>query len=314
MEASGSPKLVTARTLQVDSDAADQRIDNFLFRLLKGVPKGLVYRILRTGQVRVNSGRVRPTYRLQIGDQVRVPPLHQSATTPHSADLVPDWLRERLLASVLYEDDRVIALNKPSGLAVHGGSSVSMGLIEAVRSLRPNLSFLELGHRLDQETSGCLLLAKRRDALTQIHTALRDRTSRKCYLALVVGRWPESLQRIDAPLAKRVRGGERLIQVEADGQTATTLFSIERRSADYTLLMAQPITGRTHQIRVHAANAGYPIAGDRRYGDKASKLPGLNRLFLHAVEFTLELDGAPLTLTAPLPEELQQLLESLNLK
>jgi 23S rRNA pseudouridine955/2504/2580 synthase len=295
----------------VGDDAAGQRIDNFLLRLLKGVPKSHVYRILRSGEVRVNSGRIGPDYRLRAGDLLRLPPLRvASPERPHrpaSGGFAP---------AVLFEDEALLAIDKPAGLAVHGGSGVSFGVIEALRARAPAPKFLELVHRLDRETSGVLLLAKKRAALVELHRQLQAGETEKRYLALVGGRWTERKRVVDLALEKRVNAaGERKVSVKAGGDPALTVFRLQRRVGPYSLLDAELKTGRTHQIRVHLAHLGYPILGDDRYGDfalnKALARSGLKRMFLHARKFACRhpLSGEPVSIEAALPQELQRFVE-----
>jgi 23S rRNA pseudouridine955/2504/2580 synthase len=299
---------------QVDAEDAGQRIDNYLLKLLKGVPKSHVYRVLRSGEVRVNKGRAKPEYRLQAGDELRLPPV-RVAEREHKT-VPPNPGLER---AILFEDEALLALNKPSGLAVHGGSGVSFGVIEQLRAQRPQLRFLELVHRLDRDTSGVLLLAKKRSALVALHAALREGRVRKQYLALVLGKWHNARQSVKVNLRKYVlESGERRVSVEADGQASHTIFELQQAWTDFSLLRAELKTGRTHQIRVHLAHVGYPIAGDDKYGDfsrnKALARSGLKRMFLHAasVTFAQPGSGTPLTVAAPLPDELQRFIDAIK--
>lgn len=299
--------------LEADETVAGQRLDNLLARLLKGVPRQHIYRLLRTGQVRVNSARVDPTYRVQPGDRVRIPPV-RLGSRPDAPVASP-----RLRLPVLYEDDHLIALDKPAGVAVHGGSGVSRGVIEEMRSARPQLKFLELVHRLDRDTSGVLLLAKKRTALVALHAALRAGRMHKVYTLLVRGTPDTQRQQVDLPLHKYVLpGGDRRVQVRAEGLAARTIFTLARRVGDYSVLEAELLTGRTHQIRVHAAHIGHPIAGDDKYGDFAANRGlarlGLKRMFLHAARLELEhpAGGQRLVLTAPLPADLASFLDRLQ--
>ncbi len=304
------------RFVEVTEDHADQRIDNFLLRELKGVPKSYVYRILRRGEVRVNKGRIRANYRLQPGDQVRIPPVRLA----EKEQKPPPGMRllERLEQSVLYEDKRLLVLNKPSGVAVHGGSGLNHGVIEALRVLRPEEKQLELVHRLDRDTSGCLLIAKRRSALRTLHELLRTNRVDKRYIALVKGRWEKSKARVDAPLRKNtLQGGERVVRVDPEGKEALTEFYVRERYRDTTLVEARLMTGRTHQIRVHLAHLGTPILGDPKYGNDAAnrdmKALGLKRLFLHAESIGFRWpEGDELRVEAPLEPELKQLLSKLQ--
>ena len=306
-----------ARELVIDEQHAGQRIDNFLLSRLKGLPRTRVYRILRRGEVRVNKGRIRQHYRLKRGDVVRIPPLRLAAPSARPA---PDALKNLVESRILYEDRGLLVLDKPSGVAVHGGSGRSHGVIEALRASRGERQALELVHRLDRETSGCLLIAKRRAVLTALHGAFRRRSVEKRYLVLVRGRWRGGARSVDAALQKNVlRSGERVVGVDPEGKAGRTRFVPLVAGAAASLVRALPFTGRTHQIRVHAASLGHPIAGDVKYGDKAfnrrMRAQGLQRLFLHASELRFEnpLDGTPLAVSAPLPEELGALLERLDL-
>ena len=298
--------------LEVDENGADQRIDNFLFRLLKGVPKSHVYRILRGGEVRVNKKRVTQTYRLQLGDLLRIPPV-RVAKNPDT-EFVP-----AAEFPILHEDDALLAVNKPAGTAVHGGSGVSFGVIEQLRRARPQAKFLELVHRLDRETSGVLLLAKKRSALTAMHEIMREGNSDKRYSALVLGQWQNARQHVKLPLHKfDTPQGEKRVMVREDGKESHTIFSLQKSWPEFSLLEAQLKTGRTHQIRVHLAHLGFPIAGDDKYGDfarnKVLMKQGLKRMFLHAhsISFAHPLTGEPLQLTAPLPQELESFIRRLD--
>jgi 23S rRNA pseudouridine955/2504/2580 synthase len=299
---------------QVGEEDAGQRIDNYLLKILKGVPKSHVYRVLRSGEVRVNKGRAKPEYRLQAGDELRLPPL-RLAERAHRVP-PPDPQLEK---AILFEDDAIIALNKPSGMAVHGGSGISFGVIEQLRSQRPKLRFLELAHRLDRDTSGVLLLAKKRSALIALHEALREGQVRKYYLALVMGKWHNPRQSVKVNLRKyMLESGERRVSVEEEGQASHTIFELQKSWEDYSLLRAELKTGRTHQIRVHLAHVGYPIAGDDKYGDFGSNKElarrGLKRMFLHAssVTFLHPIEELTMTVDAPLPGELQLFLDALE--
>jgi 23S rRNA pseudouridine955/2504/2580 synthase len=302
---------------EVGEEGAEQRVDNYLTRLLKGVPKSHIYRILRSGEVRVNSGRVGPEHRLKTGDRLRLPPVRsaQRPAAAHSAEPVTS----RLAAHILHEDDVLIVIDKPSGMAVHGGSGVSVGVIEQLRRERPQARFLELVHRLDRDTSGVLLIAKKRSALTALHAQLREGTAQKFYLTLVHGRWQNAKQSVKLPLHKYVlQSGERRVRVESDGQEAHTVFRSKRAYPGFSLLEAELKTGRTHQIRVHLAHLGFPIAGDDKYGDfelnKAFARQGLKRMFLHAWKMTVvhPETGEPITYEAVLPEELERFMRSLK--
>ena len=295
--------------------AAGQRLDNFLLGTLKGVPRSHVYRLIRSGQVRVNSGRATPSYRLKLGDRVRVPPVVQRPGAPSPVAGGYEWLAAR----IVHEDARLIVLDKPAGLAVHGGSGVSLGAIEALRALRPELKQLELVHRLDRATSGCLLIAKRRSALRTLHALLREGRVEKRYLALVRGRWPQAVTNVDVPLTTRRGTGEARVEVDPGGKPAHTSFHmLEALRGGASLVEVATATGRTHQIRVHAAHVGHPLAGDERYGDSAFNHQleelGLKRMFLHAhaIAFTWPDGDEEFAVSVPLPEELKQVLNRLE--
>jgi len=300
------------RYLTISSEQAGQRIDNFLHTYLKGVPKSHVYRILRKGEVRINKGRVQATYRLQENDLLRLPPVRQKVDTRQ--ELNPKTLHI-LSNSILYEDKYLLIINKPAGLAVHGGSGLSFGIIEGLRALYPKLS-LELVHRLDRETSGCLMVSKKQSILKQLHQQLRDGQVKKHYLALVKGAWNPRVTEVDAPLRKNIiKSGERIVRVDKTGKPALSRIQIEKQFANTTLLRIQPATGRTHQIRVHTAYAKHPIVGDEKYGDEAFNRQmrreyGLNRLFLHAshLAFYLPEQDYQLAIDAPLPSILEKLI------
>ncbi|MGB3622200.1 MAG: 23S rRNA pseudouridine(955/2504/2580) synthase RluC [Ketobacter sp.] len=300
----------------VTEDNLDQRIDNFLMSRLKGVPKSVIYRIIRKGEVRVNKGRVKPEYKLKIGDNVRVPPVRVRPEADKNL-FVGDPLKKRLEASIVHEDDGLIVINKPSGIAVHGGSGVSLGVIEALRLMRPQQRYLELVHRLDRDTSGCLMIAKKRSVLKKLHDDLRENRMEKTYTALLWGRWNGLQHRIDAPLRKfHLPSGERVVRVSADGKPSLTLFRQLELYDNATLVEAKPVTGRTHQIRVHAQHGGHAIAGDDKYlhreqGDYFAE-KGLQRLFLHASVLQLvDVQGQKQRFKAPLPDELKAFLERL---
>ena len=311
-------QATSVREIEVGEDGVGQRIDNFLLKTLKGVPKSRIYRILRKGEVRVNRGRIKPEYRLKIGDLVRIPPIRVSET---SELVIPgNRILSLIEQNIIYEDKGLLVLNKPSGLAVHGGSGVSFGVIEAIRALRPDARFLELAHRLDRDTSGCLVIAKKRSVLRAFHELLRDGGLDKHYLALVKGRWEGGKRRVEAPLRKNVlKSGERVVRVSEDGKPSLSIFTPIAIYQDCSLMRVKLVTGRTHQIRVHAQFCGHPIAGDDKYGDAAFNLEmssrGLKRLFLHAAElrFTLP-DIATIHVESPLEETLQTLLKRLETK
>ncbi len=302
--------------LTIEAEHEGQRIDNFLKTQLKGVPKSLIYRILRKGEVRVNKKRIKPEYKLCPGDEVRVPPVRVAEKNElPSANL---GSIQRLESQILFEDEAMIVLNKPSGMAVHGGSGLSFGVIEGLRALRPEARFLELVHRLDRDTSGVLLVAKKRSALRSLHEQLRVKTMRKQYLALVRGQWQSHVKVVNAPLRKNdLQSGERVVRVSSDGKPSETRFRIARQFAEATLVECSPITGRTHQIRVHTQHAGHPIACDDKYGeaafDEKMRTLGLKRLFLHAwkLSFTHPADDREMQVEAPLAPELDAFLNKL---
>lgn len=303
--------------VEVEADQAGQRIDNFLRTHLKGVPKSLIYRILRKGEVRVNKGRIKPDYKMNAGDVIRIPPVRVSETPE-----VPSAKLNKIATleqHILFEDDYLIVFNKPSGLAVHGGSGLSFGLIEGLRALRPRAKFMELVHRLDRDTSGCILVAKKRSSLKHMHEQLRLGQMDKRYNALVAGQWPENRFKVKAPLLKNtLQSGERLVCVSDQGKPSETRYRILRQFKKATLVEASPITGRTHQIRVHCLHAGHPIACDTKYGndefDGWMRAQGLNRLFLHAVSLRLihPHTEESVSFQAPLDAQLLQTLEKLT--
>ncbi|MEY4726838.1 MAG: hypothetical protein RLZ36_1465 [Pseudomonadota bacterium] len=313
----------SVKTLTVDEDSAGQRLDNFLMRHLKGVPKTHVYRIIRSGEVRVNKGRASAEQRVEAGDLVRLPPVRVSAQVQAKAE-APAPARE---FPVLMEDEAMMAIDKPAGVAVHGGSGVSFGVIEQLRRARPALANLELVHRLDRETSGVLLVAKKRSALKNLQDQFRDRETGKTYLALVLGLWPSNKKVIDTPLMKYtipngVGEGERRVKVvgkdDPNGMRSITLVRVARTVGPYTLLEVTIKTGRTHQIRVHLASQGHPIAGDDKYGDfehnKLLQKMGLKRMFLHAwqLKFQHPQSHRPVSLQAPLPPELKNFVDGIQ--
>jgi len=307
--------------VEIGDESAGQRIDNFLLRACKGVPKSHIYRILRSGEVRVNKGRIGADYRLQLGDQVRIPPIRvaQKEETARGTIVPPASF------PVLFEDDHLLVIDKPAGVAVHGGSGVSFGVIEQLRQARPQAKFLELVHRLDRETSGVLMLAKKRAALVGLHEQIRENRMDKRYQACVSGTWTDQRRVVKAPLFKYLTGdGERRVRVQEEGQTAHTVFNLLERFDGYALLEAELKTGRTHQIRVHLAHLGTPIIGDDKYGDFAFNRelarPGANpqfkRMFLHAYRLTLThpASGSPLTVHAPLPADCERFLQQLRIQ
>ncbi|MCK9781392.1 MULTISPECIES: 23S rRNA pseudouridine(955/2504/2580) synthase RluC [Enterobacterales] len=302
----------------IDGDEAGQRIDNFLLARLKGVPKSMIYRIIRKGEVRVNKGRIKPEYKLNAGDSIRIPPVRVSEKEEIAVSPKLDKV-SALANCILYEDDHLMLINKPSGTAVHGGSGLSFGVIEGLRALRPEARFLELVHRLDRDTSGVLLIAKKRSALRALHEQLRLKQMQKDYLALVRGQWQSHTKVVQAPLLKNIlQSGERVVKVSNEGKPSETRFKIEERFEFATLVKASPVTGRTHQIRVHTLHAGHPIAFDDRYGDRDfdSQLVGtkLNRLFLHAssLTFTHPSTGEQMRIEAPMDNQLRHCLQVLR--
>ncbi|OZI66090.1 RNA pseudouridine synthase [Bordetella genomosp. 1] len=298
--------------VEVDAEHAGQRIDNFLLRLCKGVPKTHIYKAIRGGEVRVNKGRIKAEYRVQSGDVVRVPPLRlpdPGAPKPVPASEFP----------VVFEDDAMLVIDKPAGVAVHGGSGVSFGVIEQLRAARPEAKFLELVHRLDRETSGLLMVAKKRSALLALHAMLREGRGNKHYYALVEGDWVNDRQHIKLALTKwTTQSGERRVRVDPEGTPAHTIVTLKQRFGQYSLVDAELRTGRTHQIRVHLAGSGFPIVGDDKYGTDETRAHfarmGFNRMFLHAHQLTIAhpLTGETLRLEAPLPPACQKLLKQLE--
>lgn len=296
--------------LAISADFAGQRIDNFLIAHLKGMPKSRIYRILRKGEVRINSKRISPFYRLMAGDKLRLPPLfldEKAKNVPPSKGTTA-LLGER----ILYEDEQLLIINKPCGMSVHVGSTVRVGVIEALRHMYPKFVHLELAHRLDSETSGCLILAKKRRVLRELHELLREGKISKVYWALTMGKWKNSELRVDLPLHKHYRdGGKHVVEVNKAGKSAQTIFHPLKIFKNGSLVEATLLTGRTHQIRVHAQYQGHPIAGDDRYGDttfnKFARSIGLKRMFLHArsIDFTLPSSGQRITVVAPLDPELE---------
>ncbi|MDD2865140.1 MAG: 23S rRNA pseudouridine(955/2504/2580) synthase RluC [Methylococcales bacterium] len=313
MNSEQNPLPTKVVQIEITEENHEQRLDNFLITLLKGVPKTRIYRIVRKGEVRVNKGRVEVNYRLKTGDIVRIPPVRIAERSEEV--FVPSNLKEALQHSILYEDDGFLIVNKPAGFAVHGGSGVSSGIIEGLRLLRPEAKFLELVHRLDKDTSGCLVIAKKRSALRAFHAIFRDNQVKKTYVALLSGQWKKKKLVVNAPLLKNIaKGGERMVMVSSAGKEAETVFTRLTAFAESTLVEAAPKTGRTHQIRVHALHLGHPIVGDERYGrddvNLAFKQKGYKRMFLHAktLAFSHPLTGVAMKITAPLPQQLELLL------
>ena len=319
-----SPENITENTesssfaqvmmISIDEDQAGQRLDNFLIARLKGVPKSKIYNVIRKGEVRVNKGRIKPEYKLVAGDSVRVPPIRTAeAGTEAKAS---HQMMSLLARSILFEDDGLLVVNKPPGLAVHGGSGITLGLIETLRQMRPEARHLELVHRLDRDTSGCIMVAKKRSYLRHLQAALREKSAgaggiTKVYQALVIGAWPKRVHQVNAPLLKtEVAGGERVVRVHPEGKPSLTEFKLLQGFAGFSLIEARPITGRTHQIRVHAQYAGCALVGDEKYGNdeinEAMRAQGIKRLFLHASALSFYLpESEELTrVDAPLPADL----------
>jgi len=315
--AAHKPQSQKVQFLEINANQAGQRIDNFLLSLEKGVPKSRIYRALRKGEVRVNKGRIKQTYKLQSGDVVRVPPLRVTEkTTP---DTISDSLKQALLANILFEDDSMLVINKPSGLAVHAGSQIQLGLIEALRVIKPEQDFLELVHRLDRDTSGCLMVAKSRESLLKLQQQMQSDEIDKRYLTLLKGNPANKEELVEQSLQKNtLSSGERMVVIDPAGKKAKTLFLQQQRLPLAQLTEVKLYTGRTHQIRVHSAWLGHPVAGDDKYGDrefnKTLKNYGLKRLFLHAWRLGIRhpLSGEPLQLEAPLPENLKTVIENLQ--
>ncbi|MDD1640690.1 MAG: 23S rRNA pseudouridine(955/2504/2580) synthase RluC [Methylococcaceae bacterium] len=302
IEESTLPQVVY---VEITEDNSDQRLDNFLITRLKGVPKSHIYRIVRKGEVRVNKGRVDVKYRLVTGDIVRIPPIRVAERSEES--YVPQGLQAALQQGILFEDEGFLIVNKPAGFAVHGGSGVSSGIIEGLRLIRPEAHFLELVHRLDKDTSGCLLIAKKRSALRKLQELFRNSQIQKTYQALLSGQWIRKKLLVTAPLLKNTsKGGERVVVISQSGKAAETLFTRLKLFRNATLVEASPKTGRTHQIRVHAASLGHPIVGDERYENK-----GYKRMFLHAntLKFQHPVTGILMNISAPLPSQLENLLK-----
>lgn len=302
----------------VTDQQAGQRLDNYLVTRLKSVPKSHIYRLLRTGQVRVNGRRVKPDYRLQEHDVVRVPPVRRDA--PETPKTPSKGLVAVIAEAIIYDTPALLIINKPSGVAVHGGSGLSFGVIELLRTLYPNAPLLELVHRLDRDTSGCLMIARKRSMLRYLHDLLRNEHDiEKTYIALVAGRWPERKREVSAALRKNtLRSGERVVRVDDEGRESRTEFRVLEKFAGATLVQATPKTGRTHQIRVHAAHAGHPIIGDEKYGvdtvNAEFRQVGVKRLFLHAasLRFADPTTGKEIKVEAPIPPDLDDSLQSLR--
>lgn len=306
--------------VSIDEDQAGQRLDNFLMARLKGVPKSKVYNVIRKGEVRVNKGRTKPDYKICKGDEIRIPPIRISEREPVAK--ASNAMTKLLDASILFENEGLLVINKPPGLAVHGGSGVSLGLIETLRQMRPDARYLELIHRLDRDTSGCIMVAKKRSMLRHLQAALREKNTSgitKVYQALVIGEWPKSCCRVDAPLLKtEVADDERIVRVHADGKPSLTEFKLLNSFGKCSLVEARPITGRTHQIRVHAQYMGHALVGDEKYGsddfNAQMRSIGLKRLFLHAAELGFYLPDAKekTIVKAPLAADLAAVIEKLS--
>lgn len=303
------PRTSSVQIIEIDEESGGQRVDNYLCRILKGVPKSHIYKLLRRGEVRLNGGRIKASARLHSGDKLRIPPVRTGSVAEDRS--APGWIKEKLSQSIIYEDNRMYVINKPAGVAVHGGSGISAGVIETMRDLYPGERLLELVHRLDRDTSGCLMIARRRSALRLLQQALRARQDlHKYYLVIVHGKWPKRCTQVDLPLAKNtLKSGERISRVADDGKPSLTRYERLAGNADYTLLRAEPVTGRTHQIRVHCARTGHPVVGDAKYGaaelDKVVRQKGFKRMMLHACRLELpplQEGDAPLVVEAE-PDE-----------
>ena len=303
--------------LTITDDESGQRLDNYLIRVLKGAPKSLIYRIIRKGEVRVNKGRAKPERKLAAGDVVRVPPVRVAVATdlPNPSK----GLMHAIESAILYETKELLVVNKPSGLAVHGGSGISLGLIESLRAMYDDNTYLELVHRLDRDTSGCVIVAKKPSMLKYLQNLIVTQHGiDKCYLALVKGHWSKRKCIVNAPLRKNeLQSGERVVRVADDGKPSKTEFRLVEKYDDCTLVEAKPITGRTHQIRVHAQYEGHPLIGDEKYGDeslnKEMRSKGVKRLFLHAASLRVKMpDDTTLLIEAPLPEDLASALKGLR--
>lgn len=321
-QATESSPFAQVMIISIDEDQAGQRLDNFLIARLKGVPKSKIYNVIRKGEVRVNKGRIKPEYKLMAGDSVRVPPIRTAETGTEAK--ASHQMMSLLSRSILFEDDGLLVMSKPPGLAVHGGSGITLGLIETLRQMRPEARHLELVHRLDRDTSGCIMVAKKRSYLRHLQAALREKSAgaggiTKVYQALVIGDWPKRVHQVNAPLLKtEVAGGERVVRVHPEGKSSLTEFKVLQRFDGFSLIEARPITGRTHQIRVHAQYAGCVLVGDEKYGnDEVNEVMrglGIKRLFLHAssLSFCIPESDELIHVDAPLPADLAVPLSKLS--
>ena len=301
------------KTIELSDEESGQRLDNYLMRILGGVPKARIYKAIRTGEVRVNKGRAKPERKLNAGDVIRIPPI--LVTAPEEGSRIPDRWSRRIARSIIHSDKELMIIDKPTGLAVHGGSGVQFGLIESLRQIFPDQRYMELVHRLDRDTSGLVMIAKRASVLRELHALLRGDGVDKRYLALVAGKWPAFRARVEASLEKSsLPSGERIVRVTPEGRRSLTDFRVIERYRGATLVEAKPVTGRTHQIRVHAQHTGHPILGDPKYGSEEqlalAKTHGLKRLFLHARRLEFRLGGRRYSFEAPLDDELSAVCHS----
>lgn len=317
-ENNGAVERPQVRFVTIDENNHGQRIDNFLVTFLKGVPKGKIYNLLRKGEIRVNKKRIKPDFRLTSEDVIRIAPI--VVAEPTDKPMVAEGLKQEIESRIVYEDKGLIVVNKPSGLAVHGGSGLSFGLVEVVRQMRPQEKFIELVHRLDRDTSGLIMIAKKRSVLKLLHAALREKEGvQKTYNALVFGAWPKRKLQVNAPLMKNeLKSGERVVKVHTDGKESLTRFKVLRSFEGYTLIECEPVTGRTHQIRVHTQFAGYPIVGDDKYApneaNAEAKLLGFKRLCLHAAKLEIDYEGEKLVLEAPIEDAWKEAMQALPSK
>lgn len=311
--ATSAKDFTAVRTIEVGPERDGQRVDNCLAALLKGVPRSLIYRLVRTGQVRINGGRAKPDTRLAAGDRLRIPPVH--TTSPRHTGTPPDSMLDAVQRAIIFEDRDFLVIDKPAGIASHGGSGIAFGAIELLRAARPN-DHLELAHRLDRDTSGVLVFARSRKGLTGLQAQIRDGMTKKQYLCLMTGNLARAKFDVNAPLRKSaLAGGERMVRVDDAGKPALTFFREIERFRGASLVEATLATGRTHQIRVHAAHAGYPLAGDPKYGEREANKRfrglGLKRMFLHAARFEFELGERAWCFSAPLPDDLRGVLDAM---